>query len=531
MASPSGSMNEMKRRRFNPYPAGVGPNSPRHAHTSSGGGHQPSPQGYPHALSQQHQQSPEVEVRSIEHGLPYTLQPPHSAGAAHMRSISNHRNSLSGQTPTAATMASISTRPTPLMGPPPRPRTMLHAQPHTPISASGRFPISSSAAPPAASRSRQGSDALRLPPLQTSGAAHPPGQQPKSLEATLASLSFIAKIKLIGKIAIPLSQQARLSALPQARTPHHGAIITVEGDDAAATAAAARDIHAALARMGDFEVHAWPGPALPPTANASMVDVMELVQGWHRKAPEIRRLLRGEDGGGSDAMEVDAAERRPAVPEDTRRDSSMSGMVSPHDRRQHGKPDGEERGTKRKSSAISGEEDEQEAARKSSRGSSSASPSRSPRSTSPSSTTPGPSTTTNGNGAGKIPVLLIPQYILHACDVWAAAVRCADMYSPSDHWQWLATLWRGVVGADFTVYVRGGSQDAADSASAVSPRHQQQQQQQQSPPQTSVEIRPELGTMVLRTAERSGRVDTGAVRRCAFEVGEWVRALSARLGE
>jgi HMG box factor len=32
-------------------------------------------------------------------------------------------------------------------------------------------------------------------------------------------------------------------------------------------------------------------------------------------------------------------------------------------------------------------------------------------------------------------------------------VPIADAYAPVDHWQWMATLWRGIVGADLVVYV------------------------------------------------------------------------------
>lgn len=96
-----------------------------------------------------------------------------------------------------------------------------------------------------------------------------------------------------------------------------------------------------------------------------------------------------------------------------------------------------------------------------------------------------------------------------------------DAYSPTDHWQWVATLWRGVPGADFTVYVRSGAETASNNSDGrQSPGH----------PMTGdmwgnkahVEIREDLRTMVVR--KDSGRVDDAAIRRVAFEVGEWARS-------
>ncbi|KAG7285478.1 hypothetical protein NEMBOFW57_010106 [Staphylotrichum longicolle] len=53
-----------------------------------------------------------------------------------------------------------------------------------------------------------------------------------------------------------------------------------------------------------------------------------------------------------------------------------------------------------------------------------------------------------------LPIALLPAgYALTLSDRFACAVPIADAYAPVDHWQWMATLWRGVVGADLVVYV------------------------------------------------------------------------------
>jgi len=108
---------------------------------------------------------------------------------------------------------------------------------------------------------------------------------------------------------------------------------------------------------------------------------------------------------------------------------------------------------------------------------------------------------------GKIPLLVIPHYTLHTSNVWASALPINDTYSPADHWQWVATLWRGIVGPDFTVYVRS-SEDPPDTAA---------------PPgfsRPAVEIREDLGTFIVKGG---GKVEEGSVRRVAFELGEWAR--------
>jgi HMG box factor len=54
----------------------------------------------------------------------------------------------------------------------------------------------------------------------------------------------------------------------------------------------------------------------------------------------------------------------------------------------------------------------------------------------------------------KLPIALLPSgFSLTLSDRFACAVPISDAYAPIDHWQWMATLWRGIVGADLVVYV------------------------------------------------------------------------------
>ncbi|KAH6613355.1 hypothetical protein F5144DRAFT_607270 [Chaetomium tenue] len=54
----------------------------------------------------------------------------------------------------------------------------------------------------------------------------------------------------------------------------------------------------------------------------------------------------------------------------------------------------------------------------------------------------------------RFPIAFLPSgFSLTLADRFACTVPIADAYAPVDHWQWMATLWRGVVGADLVIYV------------------------------------------------------------------------------
>ena len=107
---------------------------------------------------------------------------------------------------------------------------------------------------------------------------------------------------------------------------------------------------------------------------------------------------------------------------------------------------------------------------------------------------------TTGPAPASVPIALVPMYQLSLTDVFASRVPIADAYAPVDHWQWMATLWRGVVGPDVTVAVGRGDGGGVKGG---------------------VEIRLGDAKAIL---VREG-VGEGVLRRVGFEVGEWVRGL------
>ncbi len=115
-------------------------------------------------------------------------------------------------------------------------------------------------------------------------------------------------------------------------------------------------------------------------------------------------------------------------------------------------------------------------------------------------------------------------------DRFAVSIPIVDSYAPIDHWQWMATMWRGIVGPDLVVYVRSagaaagaaaGAGSGAGAGGAAAPPV----------PSNGGTVGLELPwVMVVRVDDDKGALDEKTERRLAFEVVEWVRAASFRQG-
>jgi hypothetical protein len=104
------------------------------------------------------------------------------------------------------------------------------------------------------------------------------------------------------------------------------------------------------------------------------------------------------------------------------------------------------------------------------------------------------------------PIVILPTYQLRASDLYASRLPIQDSYSPTDHWQWMATLWRGTVGPDLTIYVK--SLDKGEEVKRV------------------VELNEEA--RCLTVCREGAGFDGSALRRVGFEVGEWIQGIGAR---
>ncbi|KAF2268179.1 hypothetical protein CC78DRAFT_15934 [Lojkania enalia] len=107
------------------------------------------------------------------------------------------------------------------------------------------------------------------------------------------------------------------------------------------------------------------------------------------------------------------------------------------------------------------------------------------------------------------PVVILPTYQLRASDVYTSCIPIQDAYSPTDHWQWIATLWRGTVGPDLTIYIH--SYDPKDGLGTAK----------------LVDLNEEVRCMTVRK-EKGSKFDAGALRRVGFEVSEWIQGIGEK---
>jgi len=111
-----------------------------------------------------------------------------------------------------------------------------------------------------------------------------------------------------------------------------------------------------------------------------------------------------------------------------------------------------------------------------------------------------------------LPVALLPKgFSLTTSDQYSLCIPINDSYAPVDHWQWMATLWRGIIGPDLTVFVkRVGDQEEMERMGGV-------------------EMRSDCSVIVVRVPEES-KMDEKTARRLGFEVLEIVRTVESGFG-
>ena len=107
-------------------------------------------------------------------------------------------------------------------------------------------------------------------------------------------------------------------------------------------------------------------------------------------------------------------------------------------------------------------------------------------------------------------IALVSRYQLTTTDVHACTMPIRDSYTPTDHWQWMASLWRGCVGPDITILIRDCEKDEHDKFGGGNP----------------VENRlHDARTLIIRqrAGASAGGVEEKALRRVGFEVEEFLR--------
>ena len=138
-----------------------------------------------------------------------------------------------------------------------------------------------------------------------------------------------------------------------------------------------------------------------------------------------------------------------------------------------------------------------------------------------------------------LPIALLPCWALTHADRYACSLPITDAYAPIDHWQWMATLWRGIVGADITIAVRPSQvpaetpttaemvKTAAGTGSAGSSKANVGSAGGKGVAVVvgqAVDVRLEDARAIVLRALEGGGVPEGSLRRVGFEVSEWIRA-------
>ncbi|GMF73950.1 unnamed protein product [Aspergillus oryzae] len=320
--------------------------------------------------------------------------------------------------------------------------TQLPSKPniHRDRSPDGSYPISPYTARPEAPSSRgsfhmlqpprpyrsvqeypQPDPSLKLPPLQTtapvSSSATPATQyvqESSSLEATVMTIPFLNKIKVLAKISPPLLPSFRDGA-----SRRRGAVVSVDGQEPIAVKSVVDFLNNTLEKEGKYHTHIFEGPDIRLREGYSesgqmgdaTVDYLNTISAWHRISDEIVSFVKSLYG----SLEPKSVDEDNSTP-----GASPKGSI----------PKGAE-------IHISSP------AQSSENGSVSYSSS-------------------SGSAPCPVPVALVPRYQLTTADAFACSVPIGDSYAPLDHWQWMASLWRACVGPDITVYVRECEKDELD---------------------------------------------------------------------
>lgn len=306
-------------------------------------------------------------------------------------------------------------------------------------------------------------ESLRLPPLQNQSSklhlsmtrvsdGSESERRVKSMEAMIMTIPYINKIKLLSKISPPL-------AAPGPTSPTHdirGAIIAVEGSDASLVQEVGDFIRDHMKKEAHFAIKTWEDDSL-----AQSIPTSQTHDGGSR-SPETANMdlaAASEDQGKDPFPEFLSNISRWHL-----RSQEIIKYITTTPKRST------------ESECVS------------------------PRSTA-------------SQSEKVFPVAVLPRgFSLCISDRWALRIPINDSYSPVDHWQWMATLWRGIVGPDLTIYVTA-TKEKDDTEKAG-----------------TVEIRNDCAAIVVTVADGGG-LDEKTSRRLGFEVLEFVRGLDGGIGK
>ena len=322
---------------------------------------------------------------------------------------------------------------------------------------------------------------LQLPPLQTGASSGAPATAKslvgQSVDELIMSMPFEAKLAILRKIAPPRALDKR--------TPR-GPLIAIEGDNAEAVERLAKWLSETLRKDSELSVNLLDSPdvALKGNRDEAMAGYHMLVAHWLGKSMTIMKDLEyditGTPGTAKAINKMDTSAVNTATPASGGREVDEN-------------YDDEDTPTKSSSRSSSSNTMQIDSANPTAASS--------PKKTNNIADIMDVDKTTGTTSKPTPkPIGILPLFSLHASNTFACRIPLIDTYAPNDHWSWNATQWRGVIGADLTIYLKDGEEKGK-----------------------MVEQIEEERLFVVRRATDAD-VDRSTLRRVGFEVGEWVRA-------
>lgn len=297
-------------------------------------------------------------------------------------------------------------------------------------------------------------------------------------------MNFLTKLTLLSRISPPFSfidvAKSSADSLPTPPLAKRGALVSFEGDNLEAVTEAVNWLGEFLCRSDEYKVRTASGPKVIATdEKVTIIDYLDLIRDWHDKSKEmIEFITAASSPTTSDAMPTN---------------KSNNGDLS------------------------QGKDGAADKARESA-------------STSPAPLAPRPDTSSSIASLDAIPLILLRRYQLHASNTFAQHIPLGPTYSPVDHWQWMATLWRGTVGPDLTVYIKDYDDTIQSGPTSAMPEPMGPDSRNWNEVvgrNKGVEVMQDRGLLIV-WKKKGGPVEEAALRRLAFEIGEGARGLWER---
>lgn len=319
---------------------------------------------------------------------------------------------------------------------------------------------------------------LTLPPLQTVSLSPPSN---KSIETMVMTIPFINKIKVLAKISPPYVRS------PTAGSPEvRGAVVAVEGQDKESVNCMLQYLKEHLqSKDGEYNIRVFHGPDADLYSAKSenvmsdaIVKYLNTICAWHKTSDEIVHFITDPS---------DSSTPPSSGTEDPTSAASSKSIIP--------------KTAKLRISGLNNDSPTSITTRKSAAASSAA--------TTPISATTSKSASTASTTTLPLPVALVPRYQLSTADAHACANPINDSYAPIEHWQWMASLWRGCVGPDITIYIRGCEKEELNKYGGGTP--------------VEIRLNDARSLVVRKPNDGESEIEEKALRRVGFEVEEFLR--------